>query len=249
MVMKSSPTLTVFHVIKSNTNNLFDYLYFFYYKLLGINFGGFSIDKNGCLKKSFGWKVYSYLLTIITAVLLWYTNYDFINSEDMLHLKKTKRPFLYELMLISWMGRDIWPLITLVIVHKYGLKLILLTIKYKIKSRKLSIVFKVLWIIHLISLFGNLVLDTYNYGLDYLAALNVSQRIITVIVILVENIIYISLIYLISFICWKISFGVYERLKSMRKQLNGSKLNLYEMISIRDQFVQMRNDLIEADSV
>ena len=58
MAMKSSPTLTI--IKPRNTSNSFDYLYFFYYKLLGINFGGFSIDKNGCLKKSFGWKVYNF---------------------------------------------------------------------------------------------------------------------------------------------------------------------------------------------
>ena len=150
--MKSPQIVTMFEIVKSDTSNLFDYFYFFYYKLLGINFGGLSIDKNGCFKKSFGWKVYGYLLTIITFVSLWYITYEYMHSKEMLYLKGTKRPFLYELMLISWLVRGIWPLITLVTVHRYGLKLIQLTFKYKIQSGKLSILFKFFWIIHNISL-------------------------------------------------------------------------------------------------
>ena len=246
MAMKPPKTIIMFDIVESNTSNLFDYLYFFYYKLLGINFGGLSIDKNGCIKKSFGWKVYGYLLIIITALILWYLTYEVMNSEEMLHLKETKRPFLYELMLISWLVRNMWPLITLVTVHRYGLKLILLTIKYKIQSVKHSILFKIFWIIHLISLFGNSAFDLFSH--KQLTTFSVFGLLIQLPSIFAWDIIYISMTYSISFICWKISFGVYERLKSMRKQLTQSKLNLYEMISMRKQFLEMRNDLIEADS-
>ena len=246
--MKSPQTVTMFEIVKSDTSNLFDYLYFFYYKLLGINFGGLSIDKNGCFKKSFGWILYGYLLTIITVASLCYITYDTMHSEDMSYLKKTKRPFLYELMVISWLVRNISPLITLVTGHRYGLKLIQLTIKYKIQSVKLSILLKVFWIIHLISLLGNFLFELFNYGFQHLSALGVSALFTHIPGIITWNMIYISMIYSISFLCWKISFGVYERLKSMRKQLTQSKLNLYEMILMRKQFLEMRNDLVEADS-
>ena len=65
--------------------------------------------------------------------------------------------------------------------------------------------------------------------------------------VIIEDVIYISINYSISFICWLISFGVYQRLKIMKKQLVNSKLNLYQIISMRKQFLEMRNDLIQAD--
>ena len=59
-----------------------------------------------------------------------YITYGIMNSKEMLYLKETKCPFLYELMLISWLVRGIWPLITLVTMHRYGLKLIQLTFNF-----------------------------------------------------------------------------------------------------------------------
>ena len=105
-----------------------------------------------------------------------------------------------------------------------------------------------MWIIHHISLFGNLVVNSFINQFDDFSVRKVFVLFAFLPATLAENIISISMIYSISFICWKISFGVYERLKSMRKRLKQSKLNLYEMISMRNQFIEMRNDLVEADS-
>ena len=166
-----------------------------------------------------------------------------------MNIKKTKRPFLYELVLISWLVRNILPIITLITGHRYGYKLIELAIKYHVENGKLKIVFVVLWSAHLIAVLANLIYDIINYQLTEILQKPTSPLlIINFCSVLIEDVIYISINYSISFICWMISFGVYERLKEMRKQLVNSKLNLYEVVSIRKQFLQMRNDLIQADS-
>ena len=232
---------------KSDKIDKFSHFYFWYYKLVGVHFGGYSLDRNGNFTKSFGWKLYGYLLIIVSSAILWYMTAIMMHTDEMKMIKKSNYPFLYELMFISWLVRDtLMPLVTLIIGQKYGLKLIRLIMKYPIENRKLEIVFKSFWSIHIIACLSEVAFDYYHYfGLiksNYL--LNFLNLIVTV----TEDFIYTSINYSISFLCWRISFSIYDRLKKMKKQLLKPKCNLYELIILRKQFLEMRNELIQADS-
>ena len=120
----------------------FTKLYFWYYKLIGVNFGGYSLDQNGFLKKSFAWKLYGYFYILISVILLWSITVDFMYSDEMKMLKRSNRPFLYELVLISYLVRNNLPLITLIIGNRNGLQLIRLIIKYPNENRKLNMTFQ-----------------------------------------------------------------------------------------------------------
>ena len=245
LIMDSSIMLQINNSEKQMSK--FTKLYFWYYKLIGVNFGGYSLDQNGFLKKSFAWKLYGYLLIIISSTILWYTTAMIMCTDEIKIIKQSNRPFLYELILISWLVRDVlMPLVTLIIGQKYGLKLIRLTMKYPIENRKLEIVFKSFWSIHIIVCLSLLLFDYYHYvrvtNLNYLISC------LNLIIAVTEDFIYISIDYSISFLCWRISFAIYDRLKKMNKQLLKSKCNLYELIILRKQFLEMRNELIQADS-
>ena len=230
-----------------NINNKFNNLYFWYYKLIGVNFGGYSLDRNGNFTKSFGWRLYGFVLIIISSTILWYMITHIMQTDEIMMIKQSNHPFLYELIFTSWLVRDtLMPFVALIIGQKYGLKLIRLIIKYPIENRKLEIVFKSFWSIHIIACLFEVAFDYYHYfGLVNQDRL---LKFLNFIVIFTENFIYISINYSISFLCWRISFAIYDRLKKMKKQLLKSKCNLYELIILRKQFLEMRNELIEADS-
>ena len=139
--------------------DLFSYIFFSYYKFIGVNFGGLSLKRNGSFRKSFGWKVYGYLINVISACLQWISTYGFMITNEILSIKKSKRPFLYELVLISWLVRNILPIITLTTGHRYGSKLIRLAIKYRVENGKLKILFIVFWSSQLIAVVANLTYD------------------------------------------------------------------------------------------
>ena len=224
----------------------FTKLYFWYYKLIGVNFGGYSLDQNGFLKKSFAWKLYGYFYILISVILLWSINVDFMYSDEMKMLKRSNRPFLYELVLISYLVRNNLPLITLIIGNRNGLQLIRLIIKYPNENRKLKMTFKSLWQINLTTCLTAMFFYYYHYY-DFIFTNFDVKTFINLYSGFTENLVFISINYSISFICWQISFSVYDKLNNMKKQLIKSKCNLYEVISMRKQFLQMRNDLVEAD--
>ena len=248
--MKNNLIMNSFIMLQMNNSekpiSKFTKLYFWYYKLIGVNFGGYSLDQNGFLKKSFAWKLYGYFYILISVILLWSITVDFMYSDQMKMLKRSNRSFIYELVLISYLVRNNLPLITLIIGHRNGLQLIRLIIKYSNENRKLNMTFKSLWLIHLTTCLMSVFFYYYHYY-DYIFTKFDVKTLINLYSGFTENLIFISINYSISFICWQISFSVYDKLNKMKNQLIKSKCNLYEVISMRKQFLEMRNDLVEAD--
>ena len=190
--------------IKTNQRSKFLVFIIFFYRFLGITFGGVSIDKNGKIIKSnfwyhFGWFGFVlFSIPVIYSIILTFSTYNAFKSDNWIK---------YLIMTIIW-NIICYSLIYLILIinQKYGFKILKMLMKHSlIEYTKLRLV-KIIWIVHLLTFFIIFIIQSCLFPL-----LNL------LIYAFYSNFMFFPLCYSISFISWIVSTNFIENIKIIRK--------------------------------
>ena len=192
--------------LQRNSQSKFLIYAIYFYRLLGISFGGLSIDKNGNIIKSpfwyhFGWLGFI-IYSIIISYFLIYSIFDTIYQSVGLT--------------IYWLTNIIWIISSTSIIfsnlfinHKYGFKIIKIFLNNSLtKYSKLKLI-KIIWIVHLIILVLTFIVQSSLFP----DANNIFYSFSV-------NLLLLPLYYCLSFISWIVSMNFTENIKIIRKYLN-----------------------------
>ena len=156
--------------LKINSQSRFLIYAIYFYRFLGISFGGISIDKNGNIIKSSLWYHFGWLGFVIYSILIIF--YIIYASTDTLY-----QPIgltIYLITNIIWYTTDaIIICSTLVIYHKYGFKIIKMFLKHSLTKYSNLKLIKIIWIAHLLVLLLTFIIQSslFPYKISILYAI------------------------------------------------------------------------------
>ena len=193
----------------NETNQRSKFLVFiiFFYRFLGITFGGVSIDKNGKIIKSNFWYHFGWFGFVLFSIL---TMLFIIVSVTTDNAFKPNNLTMYWITIIIWFIILISMICSIIIINqKYGFKILKMLMKHSlIEYTKLRLV-KIIWIVHLLTFFIIFIIQSCLFPLlGY------------VIYAVFNNFMFLPLCYSISFISWIVSINFTENIKIIRKYLN-----------------------------
>ena len=104
----------------------------YFYRFLGISFGGISIDKNGNIIKSSFWYHFGWLGFVIYSILITFFIIYAINDSSYQSIGLT----IYLITNIMWYTTDVTMICTFLFInHKYGFKIIKMLLKLGLPVR------------------------------------------------------------------------------------------------------------------
>ena len=185
----------------------------FFYRFLGITFGGVSIDKNGKIIKSKFWYYFGWFGFVLFSIPI---IFFIIASVSIDHVFRSKNLTMYWIITIIWHITCISMIYSIVIINqKYGFKILKMLIKHSLTEyTKLGFI-KIIWIVHLLIIFIIFMIQSclfpfYSY----------------VTYAFINSLMLLPLYYSISFISWIISTNFIENIKIIRKHLNQKDASL-----------------------
>ena len=199
---------------RTETNQRSKFLTFiiFFYRFLGITFGGVSIDENGKIIKSKFWYHFGWFGFVLFSIPIMFF---IISSVSMDHPSKSIDLTIYLTITIIWYMIYISMICSIIIINqKYGFKILKMLMKHSlIELTKLRLV-KIIWIVHLLIFIIIFIIQSclspYNY----------------VIYAFVNNFMLLPLYYSVPFISWIVSTNFIENIKIIRKYLNQKDASL-----------------------
>ena len=181
-----------------NFDSKFLYFVIWFYRIIGVSFGGISLDERGTMIKSKFWYYYGWFGCCFHIIISLSITVIKNIPGAFENLWNTKFIIIKLLMFVSRILLHIMFISISLIIQKYGFKIDIL-IKYSLtKFKKLKII-AIIWITHLVMIFS--VFSVAYYSRRNLIGFFISYYF---------QIIVISLMYLISFISWMISINFTE---------------------------------------
>lgn len=180
-----------------------------FYRIIGVSFGGISLDERGTMIKSKFWCYYGWFgccfHIIISLSITVITN----TSGAFEDLWNSKFIIIKLLMFVTRILLGIMFISISLIIQKYGFKIMNILIKYSLKKFKRLKTIAIIWSIHLVMIF-----------IVFTLAFSSRKNFVGFFISYYFEIILIPFMYLISFISWMISINFTENIKIVRKQLN-----------------------------
>ena len=136
-------------ILRMNSQSKFLVYPIYFYRFLGISFGGISIDKNGNIIKSRLWYHFGWLgFTIYSVIILYFLIQAIFDT-----IYKSVGLTIYWLTTIMWNITSASIISSnLIISHKYEFKIIKIFLNdSSTKYSKLKVI-KIIWIVHLVIL-------------------------------------------------------------------------------------------------
>ena len=192
-----------------NFDSKFLYFVIWFYRIIGVSFGGISLDERGTMIKSKFWYYYgwfgccSHIMISLTITVIANTSGTFEK------LWNSKFIIIKFLIIATRILLSIMMISISLIIQKYGFKIMNILIKYSLTKLKRLKTIAIIWSIHLVMIFT--VFSVAFYSRRNLIGFFTSYYF---------DIILISFMYLISFISWIVSMNFTENIKIVRKQLN-----------------------------
>ena len=194
--------------LKINSQSRFLIYAIYFYRLLGISFGGITIDKNGNIIKSPFWYHYGWLGFVIYFILIIFFIIYAVNDTQYQSIGLTIYLFTNIMCCIT----NVMMFFSILFInHKYGFKIIKMFLKHSLTKYTNLKLIKIIWIVHLIILVLIFILQSslYPYANEIIYAF-------------CQNLLLMTLYYLLSFISWIVSMNFIENIKIIRKYLNDS---------------------------
>ena len=196
-----------------------------FYRTIGVSFGGISLDRNGLINKTKFWMYFGYFgIGFYIATVLMYAVYRFY--DDM--FKNAETFVTIKVIVLSWQFiKSIMILSICFINQKYGHKIINILIEYEFTKLDRLKKIAILWCIHLMI-----------FSIIFCLTFSTSLSLFGFILRYYNNIIFPSLMYSISFMSWIISTKFVKDVQIIRTHLN-----------LNDNQIITPNLLIEANKL
>ena len=224
--------------LKINSQSQFLIYAIYFYRLLGISFGGLSIDKNGNIIKSPFWYNFGWLgFTIYSVIILFFLIHALSDT-----IYKSIGLTIYWITIIMWIISSTSMICSnLFINHKYGFNIIKIFLNDSLTKYSRLKAIKIIWIVHLIIL-----------TLTFILQSSLFHDINNILYALFNNLLLMPLYYSLSFISWVVSMNFTENIQIIRKYLtnnntfikrnhltefNNYMLINYEMVNKIDHFL------------
>ena len=208
--------------MKTNSQLKFVLFVINFYRILGITFGGISLDKNGNVIKSKFWFFFGWLGFVLFSIPIAYFMIVSLSIDVFKTINLTLFTMIYMMLYITFLST----ICSILIIHqKYGLKILKIFILYSLtKFTKLKLV-KFIWIVHLVMNALIFILQTAFFPIPSYISMS-----------FINNLILIPLYYSISFISWIISTNFTENIKIIRKYLtdNAAMMKLVNLTQSND---------------
>lgn len=205
-----------------------------YYRMIGVSFGGISLDEKGIIVKSKFWNYFGYFGCLFHFVIVF-------SLIQMLFLSAIKplmdsKLVIIKLFLFIWQFLRSFLIISISIINqKYGFKIMNIFSKYSFNNFNKVKLIKMIYIIYIL---GCLVLFIVNFiekpTIENFAFCYFQYKII------------IGLYYSLSFMSWIIIINFHEILKVIRTRIknNGNDYRLSDNRFITSKFLIEANKLI-----
>ena len=219
----------------------------YFYRILGITFGGTSFDKNGYLINSPFWLYYGWFGCFVYFCLMVFFVISSMNQQTVEQLKKINNgTFLYYMIVV------IWPIIGLTVIsslaytnQKFGFKILNIFSRYSLTEfRKLKSVKIVLFLLSMASTITFVVQSSvYDFQRNFISSF-------------INNFVFIPLFTSIISVSWMVSIGFSENIKIVRKYLDKNMLSIqlteankfvlinYKNIKKIDQYLALNHILL-----
>lgn len=185
------------------------FLYFVicFYRMIGVSFGGISLNQRGLLIKSkfwyyFGW--FGCMFHVILTIINFGISYQIGIFKYLLDAK------LMFITILTFFAKMLTSTIVIsisMIYQKYGFNIVKIIIKYSKQSNKLKLT-AILWCFHMM-----MSIVTFIFDLD--ARMNIFRFLMVYYLDILLN----PIMYSISLISWIISVNCIENIKLIRNQL------------------------------
>jgi hypothetical protein len=199
--------------------------YIWFYRILGITFGGASIDSEN---KFFVNKYLKYYGFVYTVVITLYNIIGFIvilTSEEVLAVYKYGQDMIYwigilaNLLLMSQIVVNFW------FLNLKGIKFMEIFVQYDLNIRKNQIIIFIIWICHIIIPFVGIFYDLYSSKM-----IKTSSPLIVISYTIFRLCSFFS-VWAVPFTTWIISIHFFEFLKgikqTLREKLNSNNTGIY----------------------
>ena len=121
-----------------------------YYRMLGITFGGLSVGTNGEFKTITSLKIFGYICATFVTIFTISLTIIFINLDDIKNIRATESKLIYSFILMNFIFYKIVIITNLWFLQHKGFKLMIVIEKYKPVSSysRYGIVFNIVWFFH-----------------------------------------------------------------------------------------------------
>ena len=192
--------------LKINSQSRFLIYAIYFYRLLGISFGGITINKNGSIIKSPFWYHFGWLGFVIYSVNILYFLICIIFNTMYQSIGLT----IYWFTSIMCCITNVIMFFSILFVnHKYGFKIMKMFLNDSLTKYSNLKLIKVIWIAHLIILV-----------LSFIVQSSLFPNVYDILCAFCQSLLLMPLYYLLSFISWIVSMNLIENIKIIRKYLN-----------------------------
>ena len=194
--------------LKINSQSRFLIYAIYFYRFLGISFGGISINEDGNIIKSSFWYHFRWLGFVVYSILI---TFFLIYASNNILYQSIGLTIYWLTNIMCYITNVIMVYSNLFINYKYGFKIIKMFLKTSLTKYSNLKLIKIIWIVHLVILVLTFIFQSLLFpdAVDILYAF-------------CQSLLLMPLYYLLSFISWVVSMNFTENIKIIRVYLNHS---------------------------
>jgi hypothetical protein len=179
-------------------------LIIWFYRILGITFGGLSVGSDGELHEKISFKIFGYIYAFVATILSIVGMIFTTNLEGVQNIYDRGFIFVYYLIIFNLMIYLIVAMSNLWFFQHNGLKLLLIIQKYKYND--CSILFNMIWFIHIVVVIFLFIYET----------ILVRKNMNNIMAMIIFKFYFYPMFWSTSMVTWLLSILVKDHLVSQR---------------------------------